>query len=103
MRENAKNRLYKASTRAEITFVPDEVRRDVDCPVINGQFILQNSINLGDILRHPSFERLRIAPSERYPPKKIVQEFLTIARRLVWMLEKKVRKRYDERRVGQQS
>ena len=81
MREDAKNRLYEASARAEVTIFLDELGRHIDRPIIGRQLAFQNPVNLPDVLRDPGLEGLRVAPSERYPPKKVLQELLTTANR----------------------
>ena len=99
MREDAKNRLYEASARAEVTIFLDELGRHIDRPIIGRQLAFQNPVNLPDVLRDPGLEGLRVAPSERYPPKKVLQELLLVPCRLIRMLVKEIGKRDDEARV----
>src|SRR5260370_28554841 len=103
MSEDTENRLYEASAGAEVTIFLDEVASHINRPIVSRQFAFQNPIDLSDVLRDPGLERLRIAPSKRYPPKKVLQELLPVTCRLVEVLVKEIGKRDYETGVREQS
>src|ERR1700677_215132 len=102
MRKDAKNRLYEASARTEISISLNELGSHINSPIVGRQLALQNLVNLSDVLCDSGLKGLRIATSERHPPEKVLEEPLAVSGRLVGMLVKEIGKRDDQAGVRQQ-
>src|ERR1017187_1983453 len=85
VRQQAKNRLDKTATGAEVTVAFNESSRSIDSPVVAGGFACEDFVDALDVLSEAVLHSLRVAAAERGTPEKVLEIFLVMARRLIRM------------------